>query len=234
MYDQMNVEDELYKLRPMNCPYHILVYKRKPHSYHEFPIRVAELGAVYRYELSGSLPGLFRVRSFTQDDAHIFCLEDQIKDEIRGVLDLTEELLLQFGFSKYEVNLSTRPEKAVGDDDIWVKLGKQHLPLEMLSMIKVGAIKLMKVVVPFMVQRLILIDTISQDSKVGSYFVDCGTLSIIFNNFTGGRTFSEVVVEAKPAGYTQTDPKDGLSGADDCQELYQAGVFGCLLKGSIG
>ncbi|PQQ10622.1 exopolygalacturonase clone GBGA483-like [Prunus yedoensis var. nudiflora] len=77
--------------------------------------------ALYRYELSGSLHGLFRVRGFTQDDAHIFCLEDQIKDEIRGVLDLTEELLLQFGFSKYEVNLSTRPEKSVGDDDIWVK-----------------------------------------------------------------------------------------------------------------
>ncbi|CAN6683919.1 unnamed protein product [Malus baccata var. baccata] len=121
MYDKMNVEDELYQLRPMNCPYHILVYKRKPHSYHEFPIRVAELGAVYRYELTGSLHGLFRVRGFTQDDARIFCLEDQIKDEIRGVLDLTEELLLQFGFSKYEVNLSTRPKKAVGDDDIWVK-----------------------------------------------------------------------------------------------------------------
>ncbi|CAN6545901.1 unnamed protein product [Malus baccata var. baccata] len=120
MYDKMNVEDELYQLRPMNCPYHILVYKRKPHSYHEFPIRVAELGAVYRYELTGSLHGLFRVRGFTQDDARIFCLEDQIKDEIRGVLDLTEELLLQFGFSKYEVNLSTRPKKAVGDDDIWV------------------------------------------------------------------------------------------------------------------
>ncbi|CAN6683913.1 unnamed protein product [Malus baccata var. baccata] len=120
--DQMNVEDELYQLRPMNCPYHILVYKRKPQSYHEFPIRVAELGAVYRYELSGSLHGLFRVRGFTQDDAQIFCPEDQIKDEIRGVLDLTEELLLQFGFSKYEVNLSTRREKAVGDDDIWVKL----------------------------------------------------------------------------------------------------------------
>ncbi|KAM2393250.1 hypothetical protein ACFX1X_036630 [Malus domestica] len=79
----------------MNCPYHILVYKRKPHSYHEFPIRIAELGAVYRYELSGSLHGLFRVRGFTQDDAHIFC--------------------------NCEVNLSTRPEKAVGDDDIWVK-----------------------------------------------------------------------------------------------------------------
>lgn len=121
MYDQMEIEEELYQLRPMNCPYHILVYKRKLHSYRDFPIRVAELGTVYRYELSGSLHGLFRVRGFTQDDAHIFCLENQIKDEIRGVLDLTEEILLQFGFDKYEVNLSTRPEKAVGGDDIWVK-----------------------------------------------------------------------------------------------------------------
>ncbi|CAL5336313.1 unnamed protein product [Camellia sinensis] len=149
MYDQMKIEEELYQLRPMNCPYHILVYKRKLHSYRDFPIRVAELGTVYRYELSGSLHGLFRVRGFTQDythlgcvealcyhvktvaladawltlldDAHIFCLDDQIKDEIRGVLDLTEEILLQFGFSKYEVNLSTRPEKAVGGDDIWEK-----------------------------------------------------------------------------------------------------------------
>ncbi|XP_058210499.1 threonine--tRNA ligase, chloroplastic/mitochondrial 2 isoform X1 [Rhododendron vialii] len=121
MYDQMKIEEELYQLRPMNCPYHILVYKRKLHSYRDFPIRVAELGTVYRYELSGSLHGLFRVRGFTQDDAHIFCLEDQIKDEIRGVLDLTEKILLQFGFSKYEVNLSTRPEKAVGGDDIWEK-----------------------------------------------------------------------------------------------------------------
>ncbi|XP_076917369.1 threonine--tRNA ligase, chloroplastic/mitochondrial 2-like [Bidens hawaiensis] len=121
MYDQMEIEEELYQLRPMNCPYHILIYKRKPHSYRDFPIRVAELGTVYRYELSGSLHGLFRVRGFTQDDAHIFCLEDQIKDEIKGVLDLTEQMLLQFGFDKYEVNLSTRPEKAVGDDDIWVK-----------------------------------------------------------------------------------------------------------------
>ncbi|XP_062107243.1 threonine--tRNA ligase, chloroplastic/mitochondrial 2 [Humulus lupulus] len=121
MYDQMNIEDELYQLRPMNCPYHILIYKRKQHSYQDFPIRVAELGTVYRYELSGSLHGLFRVRGFTQDDAHIFCLSDQIKDEIRGVLDLTEEMLLQFGFSKYEVNLSTRPEKSVGDDNIWDK-----------------------------------------------------------------------------------------------------------------
>ncbi|KAK4845105.1 hypothetical protein QYF36_000957 [Acer negundo] len=121
MYDQMSIEDELYQLRPMNCPYHILVYQRKRQSYRDFPIKVAELGTVYRYELSGSLHGLFRVRGFTQDDAHIFCLEDQIKDEIRGVLDLTEEILLKFGFDRYEVNLSTRPEKSVGGDDIWEK-----------------------------------------------------------------------------------------------------------------
>lgn len=121
MYEQMDIEDELYQLRPMNCPYHILVYKRKLHSYRDFPIRLAELGTVYRYELSGSLHGLFRVRGFTQDDGHIFCLDDQIKDEIRGVLDLTENILLQFGFRKYEVNLSTRPEKSVGSDDIWEK-----------------------------------------------------------------------------------------------------------------
>eukprot|EP00268_Persea_americana_P039742 TRINITY_DN3937_c0_g1_i1.p1 TRINITY_DN3937_c0_g1~~TRINITY_DN3937_c0_g1_i1.p1 ORF type:complete len:427 (+),score=69.09 TRINITY_DN3937_c0_g1_i1:1105-2385(+) len=121
MYDQMKIEDELYQVRPMNCPYHILVYKRKLNSYRDLPIRLAELGTVYRYELSGSLHGLFRVRGFTQDDAHIFCLDNQIKDEIRGVLDLTEEILLQFGFKRYEVNLSTRPEKAVGSDDIWEK-----------------------------------------------------------------------------------------------------------------
>ncbi|XP_020579315.1 threonine--tRNA ligase, chloroplastic/mitochondrial 2-like [Phalaenopsis equestris] len=124
MYDQMNIEDELYQLRPMNCPYHILVYKHKLHSYREFPIRLAELGTVYRYELSGSLHGLFRVRGFTQDDAHIFCLEEQIKDEIRDVLDLTEEILLQFGFRKYEINLSTRPQKFVGSDEIWEKATK--------------------------------------------------------------------------------------------------------------
>lgn len=121
MYDQMNVDDELYQLRPMNCPYHILLYKTKLHSYRDFPIRFAELGMVHRYELSGSLHGLFRVRGFTQDDAHIFCLENQIKNEIRGVLDLTEEILLQFGFRKYKVNLSTKPEKAVGGEDIWEK-----------------------------------------------------------------------------------------------------------------
>ncbi|KAJ3694651.1 hypothetical protein LUZ60_000028 [Juncus effusus] len=121
MYDQMDVENEMYQLRPMNCPYHILLFKRKLHSYRDFPVRVAELGTVYRYELSGTLHGLFRVRGFTQDDAHIFCLEDQIKSEILNVLNLTEQILLQFGFSNYSVNLSTRPEKSVGGDEIWEK-----------------------------------------------------------------------------------------------------------------
>ncbi|BBM97944.1 threonyl-tRNA synthetase [Marchantia polymorpha subsp. ruderalis] len=119
MYDHMDVEDELYQLRPMNCPCHIQIYKDVLRSYRELPMRVAELGTVYRYERSGALHGLFRVRGFTQDDAHIFCLPDQIREEIRGVLDLTEEILTTFGFKNYEVNLSTRPEKSVGGDDIW-------------------------------------------------------------------------------------------------------------------
>uniref|UniRef100_A0A0D6QTR8 threonine--tRNA ligase n=1 Tax=Araucaria cunninghamii TaxID=56994 RepID=A0A0D6QTR8_ARACU len=121
MFDQMDIEDELYQLRPMNCPYHILIYKNNLRSYRDLPFRVAELGTVYRYEMSGSLHGLFRVRGFTQDDAHVFCLPSQIKGEIRSVLDLTEKVLSQFGFKKYEVNLSTKPEKAVGPDDIWEK-----------------------------------------------------------------------------------------------------------------
>jgi len=90
-------------------------------SYRDLPIRFAELGTVYRYEKSGTLAGLFRVRGFTQDDAHIFCLPDQIADEIVGVLDLMEEILSAFGFSEYEINLSTRPEKSVGSDAIWQK-----------------------------------------------------------------------------------------------------------------
>ncbi|KAI5076616.1 hypothetical protein GOP47_0008681 [Adiantum capillus-veneris] len=121
MFDQMEIENDLYQLRPMNCPYHIQIYKSRLRSYRDLPFRVAELGTVYRYEKSGTLHGLFRVRGFTQDDAHIFCLPTQIKDEIRGVLDLTEELLSEFGFKKYEVNLSTKPEKAVGSNDIWEK-----------------------------------------------------------------------------------------------------------------
>ncbi|GAQ89131.1 threonyl-tRNA synthetase [Klebsormidium nitens] len=119
MFDQMAVEDEKYQLKPMNCPCHIAIYKDSLHSYRELPIRWAELGTVYRYEKSGTMHGLFRVRGFTQDDAHIFCLPSQIADEILGVLDLTEAILRQFDFTKFEVNLSTRPEKAVGSDGIW-------------------------------------------------------------------------------------------------------------------
>jgi threonyl-tRNA synthetase len=121
MFKALSVDEEEYQLRPMNCPFHILMYKNKPHSYKEFPLRWAELGTVYRYERSGALHGLFRVRGFTQDDAHIFCLPDQLTSEITRVCQLVEDLLSAFGFTDYEVNLSTKPEKYVGDDDIWEK-----------------------------------------------------------------------------------------------------------------
>jgi len=119
MFQQMQVENEEYQIRPMNCPFHCLMYKDELRSYRELPIRWAELGTVYRYERSGTLHGLMRVRGFTQDDAHIFCLPDQLEDEIVGVLDLTEQILSRFGFDKYEIMLSTRPAKSVGSDDIW-------------------------------------------------------------------------------------------------------------------
>ena len=119
MYQPIKVEEEMYQLKPMNCPFHIVVYQDGYYSYKDLPIRWAELGTVYRYERSGTMHGLFRVRGFTQDDAHIFCLPDQITSEIKGVLDLTEEILSTFGFKDFEVNLSTRPEKSVGDDSIW-------------------------------------------------------------------------------------------------------------------
>jgi threonyl-tRNA synthetase len=119
MFDQMEVETQQYQIKPMNCPFHVLTYQNHLHSYRELPIRWAELGTVYRYERSGTLHGLMRVRGFTQDDAHIFCLPDQVADEILGVLNLTEMILSDFGFSEYEVYLSTRPAKSVGTDDIW-------------------------------------------------------------------------------------------------------------------
>jgi len=121
MFDQMDIEGQEYQIKPMNCPFHCLVYKDKLRSYRELPIRYAELGTVYRYERSGTLHGLMRVRGFTQDDAHIFCLPSQLEDELVGVLDLTESILSRFGFENYEINLSTRPEKSVGGDDIWEK-----------------------------------------------------------------------------------------------------------------
>ncbi|MFM9268045.1 threonine--tRNA ligase [Tychonema sp. BBK16] len=119
MFDSMDVEEQAYQIKPMNCPFHVLTYKHEPHSYRELPLRWAELGTVYRYERSGVLHGLMRVRGFTQDDAHIFCLPDQIAGEILGVLNLTEQILSDFGFKNYEVNLSTRPAKSVGTDEVW-------------------------------------------------------------------------------------------------------------------
>jgi threonyl-tRNA synthetase len=119
MFDQMEVEAQQYQIKPMNCPFHVLTYTNRLRSYRELPMRWAELGTVYRYERSGTLHGLMRVRGFTQDDAHIFCLPDQVANEILGVLNLTERILSDFGFTKYEVYLSTRPEKSVGNDDIW-------------------------------------------------------------------------------------------------------------------
>lgn len=121
MYRPIDVEDETYQLKPMNCPFHVAVYKDGYFSYRDLPIRWAEMGTVYRYERSGTMHGLFRVRGFTQDDAHIFCLPDQIADEIKGVLDLTEDILSTFGFKEFEVNLSTQPEKSVGGPEIWDK-----------------------------------------------------------------------------------------------------------------
>ena len=119
MFDQMDIDAQKYQLKPMNCPFHVLTYKSALYSYRDLPIRWAELGTVYRYERSGVLHGLMRVRGFTQDDAHIFCLPEQVKGEILGVLNLTEQILSDFGFTDYEVNLSTRPAKSVGSSEIW-------------------------------------------------------------------------------------------------------------------
>ncbi|AZT90976.1 threonine--tRNA ligase [Caldicellulosiruptor changbaiensis] len=112
------IDDQEFAIKPMNCPGSILVYKRKSHSYRELPERLCELGLVHRHELSGVLHGLMRVRCFTQDDAHIFMLPSQIKDEIKGVIDLIDYFYSVFGF-KYHVELSTRPENSMGTDEQW-------------------------------------------------------------------------------------------------------------------
>ncbi|MEW6570158.1 MAG: threonine--tRNA ligase [Nitrospirota bacterium] len=119
MYSPMEIEGVEYEIKPMNCPFHIHVYKSALRSYKELPIRYAELGTVYRYERSGVLHGLLRVRGFTQDDAHIFCREDQIEDEILNVLDFTLFILNTFGFADYDVYLSTRPDHYVGTIESW-------------------------------------------------------------------------------------------------------------------
>ena len=113
-----SIDDEAYAIKPMNCPGGILVYKTKQHSYRDLPLRTAELGLVHRHELSGALHGLMRVRSFTQDDAHIFMLPSQIKTEIQNVIDLFNEVYSVFGLS-YHAELSTKPAKAMGSDEIW-------------------------------------------------------------------------------------------------------------------
>ncbi len=119
MYSPMEVEGQEYVVKPMNCLGHILIYKTRLHSYRELPLRYAELGTVYRFERSGVLHGLSRVRGFTQDDAHIFCRFDQLKDEVVGVLDLALFMINTFGFTNYRMLLSTRPEKYAGELKVW-------------------------------------------------------------------------------------------------------------------
>jgi threonyl-tRNA synthetase len=119
MFGPMQVDERQFQLKPMNCPFHVLTYASRLRSYRELPIRWAELGTVYRYERPGVMHGLMRVRGFTQDDAHVFCLPEQIGDEILRVLNLTERILTTFDFRQYEIHLSTRPEKSIGDDSVW-------------------------------------------------------------------------------------------------------------------
>jgi threonyl-tRNA synthetase len=122
MYPPMELDDAEYRLKPMNCPGHILIYKSQPRSYRDLPIRYAELGNVYRYERSGTMHGLLRVRGFTQDDAHIFCMPEQVRSEVEGCLDFAEAVLKTFGFAEYRVELSTRdPENPafIGSDEDW-------------------------------------------------------------------------------------------------------------------
>jgi len=119
MFASMKVEGSEYQLKPMNCPYHIMIYKSHLRSYRDLPIRYGELGTVYRYERTGVLHGLLRVRGFTQDDAHLFCRPDQIEAEVSRVLDFTFFILRTFGFTDFEVFLSTRPKESVGSDEKW-------------------------------------------------------------------------------------------------------------------
>jgi threonyl-tRNA synthetase len=118
MYSPMSIEEVDYYLKPMNCPGHIMIYKSQVRSYRNLPVRLAELGTVYRYERSGTLHGMLRVRGFTQDDAHIFCTPEQMIDEIAGVVDLAAHMARVFGYD-FEAYLATRPEKWIGDEATW-------------------------------------------------------------------------------------------------------------------
>jgi len=125
MYSPMDIDGQDYYIKPMNCPFHIMIYKSKTRSYRDLPLRWAELGTVYRYERSGTLHGLLRVRGFTQDDAHIFCTPDQVEDEILRVLDFSLNLLRGFGFEEFKIELSVRdpnkPGKYAGEDAMWAR-----------------------------------------------------------------------------------------------------------------
>ncbi len=121
MYSPIEVDDMKYYLKPMNCPFHIAIYQNQRKSYRELPIKYAEMGTVYRYENSGSLHGLMRVRGFTQDDAHIICTPDQLDNEVEKVIEFSLDILKAFGFKDFEIYLSTMPEKAVGEKADWDK-----------------------------------------------------------------------------------------------------------------
>jgi len=120
MYPPMEMEGARYYPKPMNCPFHIMIFKQRQHSYRELPLRIFELGTVYRFERSGVMHGLFRVRGFTQDDSHIFCTREQAGDEIVSLLGFVLRMLRTFGFTEFEANLSTRPkDKSLGSDEEW-------------------------------------------------------------------------------------------------------------------
>ncbi|NOX24048.1 MAG: threonine--tRNA ligase, partial [Actinobacteria bacterium] len=122
MYPPMELDGETeYRLKPMNCPFHIMIFDGKGRSYRELPMRLFELGTVYRYERSGVVHGLMRARGFTQDDSHIFCTEDQLGGELASLLEFVLSVLRDFGFDEFEADLSTRPEKWVGEEDLWDK-----------------------------------------------------------------------------------------------------------------
>ncbi|MHB1129071.1 MAG: threonine--tRNA ligase, partial [Ilumatobacteraceae bacterium] len=122
MYPPMEMDNGTYYPKPMNCPMHCLIFRDRQRSYRELPLRLYELGTVYRYERAGTLHGLMRIRGFTQDDSHIFCTEEQMSDEITSLLDFVMSVLRRFGFNDFEFRLSTRnPEKSVGTDEIWAK-----------------------------------------------------------------------------------------------------------------
>ncbi len=121
MFASMEIEGDPYYAKPMNCPFHIMIFKNRRRSYRELPVRFAELGTVYRYERSGVLHGLMRVRGFTQDDSHIFCTPDQVEGEIAAVVEFGLQLLRTFGFTEFQAYIATRPEKAVGEPAAWDK-----------------------------------------------------------------------------------------------------------------